>query len=171
MRDLYKKKSASMSKCRTVRSRFLIRCAQILLIMSLTGFFETGPRAQVIYVHVVDGRNGHPIPNERPIVFVYTDRGSDSVFTISAGKDGVAELDLGKTPADFVQVSANHTIDCRPGPKHATGRATTKYSMKDILQTGIATENTCGKIKLSPKPGEVIFFVRPMNWFERLESS
>jgi hypothetical protein len=34
------------------------------------------------------------------------------------------------------------------------------FSTKDVLQQGVVTANTCGKASVSPKPGEIILFVR-----------
>ena len=38
-----------------------------------------------------------------------------------------------------------------------------------VLQEGITMANTCGKPKAAAKPGEVIIFVRPLNWWEILK--
>jgi hypothetical protein len=45
----------------------------------------------------------------------------------------------------------------------------TNFSTEEILQHGVATANTCGKATASPKPGEVILFVRPLTWWEKLK--
>jgi hypothetical protein len=41
--------------------------------------------------------------------------------------------------------------------------------MKQVVQQGIVTANTCGKATASPKPGEVTIFVRPLTWWEQLK--
>jgi hypothetical protein len=38
-----------------------------------------------------------------------------------------------------------------------------------VLQQGIATPNTCGKATASPEPGDLIIFVRPLTWWEKLK--
>jgi hypothetical protein len=47
------------------------------------------------------------------------------------------------------------------------------YSVLDILSKGVVTPNDCvspkhlAKLKMpDPKPGEIVFFVRPKNWVE-----
>jgi hypothetical protein len=42
------------------------------------------------------------------------------------------------------------------------------YSIKKILESGVSTANRCGKFEAEAKPGELIFFVRPLTWWERL---
>jgi hypothetical protein len=34
-------------------------------------------------------------------------------------------------------------------------------AIKKILESGVVAGNTCGKFRAEPKPGELIFFVRP----------
>lgn len=41
------------------------------------------------------------------------------------------------------------------------GRPVTDFSTEDILQHGVVAANTCGKATASPKPGHLVFFVRP----------
>jgi hypothetical protein len=43
-----------------------------------------------------------------------------------------------------------------------------ELSTSQVLQKGITTANTCGRPRAVAKPGEVIIFVRPLNWRERL---
>lgn len=38
--------------------------------------------------------------------------------------------------------------------------STTDFSTEDILQHGVVTANSCGKATASPKPGELVLFVR-----------
>ena len=40
--------------------------------------------------------------------------------------------------------------------------AMTDFSTKKVLEEGIVTANTCGKATASPKPGELVIFVRPL---------
>jgi hypothetical protein len=38
------------------------------------------------------------------------------------------------------------------------------FSTKEILSHGYASSNMCGKGTVSPHPGQVILFVRPLRW-------
>ncbi len=46
---------------------------------------------------------------------------------------------------------------------------TMELSTNLVLKQGIAMANSCGKPTAAAKPGEVIIFVRPLNWLERLK--
>ncbi|MGA3126499.1 MAG: hypothetical protein ABSD13_07260 [Candidatus Korobacteraceae bacterium] len=43
------------------------------------------------------------------------------------------------------------------------------FSTKEALQHGVISANTCGKVTASPQPGEVIIFVRPRNFREKVQ--
>ena len=43
------------------------------------------------------------------------------------------------------------------------------YPIKKILESGISAANTCGKFRAEAKPGELVFFVRPRTWLEKLK--
>ena len=43
------------------------------------------------------------------------------------------------------------------------------FSTKEVLQYGVVSANTCGKATASPQPGEVILFVRPRTFRERVQ--
>jgi hypothetical protein len=40
---------------------------------------------------------------------------------------------------------------------------------KDGIARLRLTDNDCGKATASPKPGELIIFVRPLTWWEKLK--
>ena len=44
-----------------------------------------------------------------------------------------------------------------------------KYSVDDILERGIVTENVCGKTRAKPVPGVLTLYVRPRTWEEIME--
>jgi len=42
-----------------------------------------------------------------------------------------------------------------------------EFSTKEVIEHGVASANTCGNVAASPKPGEIILFVRPRNHQEK----
>jgi hypothetical protein len=44
-----------------------------------------------------------------------------------------------------------------------------KYSIDQILELGIVTENACGKTRAKPIPGVLTLYVRPRTWEEIME--
>jgi hypothetical protein len=44
-----------------------------------------------------------------------------------------------------------------------------EYATRDLVQTGIVSKNTCGKVIGERRPGELTIFVRPLSWWEKLK--
>lgn len=42
------------------------------------------------------------------------------------------------------------------------------YSIKKILDSGLSAGNTCGRVKAEPRPGELIFYVKPRGFLGRM---
>ena len=64
-----------------------------------------------------------------------------------------------------VLVTPDDRIDCR---KHPQGEPAPGYNLQQLAERGIATENSCGSVKVKPKPGELILFARPLRWYENI---
>ncbi len=151
---------------RFVTSWFFHQCQQALLAALLAGLFGTILHAQDIRIRVLDGRNGHRVTNERLNVWIGPERGE--ALLLPTNKDGVAELHLDNKHGESIEVESNLYVDCRPYRKDAPRPS---YSVQEVLQSGVVTQNACGKgkIEASPKPGELIFFVRPLHWWEGMK--
>ena len=119
--------------------------------------------AEPITIRVVDGRSGHPITDEK--LQLWFNSQSGSAMSISTDKQGVARVDAPSAAA--LLLSANLYVDCRYSKQTGPERPT--YPVSEIVQSGVLAANTCGKLKLSPTPGELIFFVRPEHWWEGMK--
>jgi hypothetical protein len=122
-----------------------------------------GVSAEPITIRIVDGRNGHSISDEK--LQLWFNSQSGSAMSISTDKQGVAKVDAPSGAA--LLLSANLYVDCRYSKQTGPERPT--YPVSDILRSGVLSTNTCGKLKLSPTPGELIFFVRPEHWWEGMK--
>lgn len=122
-----------------------------------------GASAEPIIIRVVDGRNGHPITDEK--LQLWFNSQSGSAMSIATDEQGVAKVDASAGAA--LLVSANLYGDCRYSKQTGPERPT--YPVSDIVRSGVLGANTCGKLKLSPTPGELIFFVRPEHWWEGMK--
>jgi hypothetical protein len=58
---------------------------------------------------------------------------------------------------------------CGSGRSNYSWLGLENFSTKEILHHGYASPNTCGKITVSPQPGQVVLFVRPLTWWEKLK--
>jgi hypothetical protein len=124
---------------------------------------STGISAETITIRVIDGRNGHSISDEK--LQMWFNSQSGSAMSLSTDKQGVATVDAPSNAA--LLLSANLYVDCRYSKQTGPQRPT--YAVSDILRSGVLTANTCGKLKLSPTPGELIFFVRPEHLWEGMK--
>ena len=69
---------------------------------------------------------------------------------------------------DSFRINAGYVL-CQLHTHDYSWLAMTDFSTKQVLQQGVVTANTCSKVRASPEPGEVILFVRPLTWWEKLK--
>ncbi|PYV31779.1 MAG: hypothetical protein DMG22_15605 [Acidobacteria bacterium] len=159
------------------------------LTLILASPFGTALHAQDIRIKVLDGRNGRLVTNE--CVYVYVGKNVDPL-EIPTNNDGMALLHLtNRDSATSIQhgdgpacragvvdpiVKYADTVGITSGSgrymlcqRHQPGRLDLRFSVEKVLKSGDSTANVCGKIEASPNPGELIFFVRPATWWERMK--
>lgn len=118
--------------------------------------------AQTIRIHVVDGRNGQTITDER--VQVWINGKSGNALSLTPGPDGIALLDAPE--GSSIEIASNFYKDCRPFKKDFPRPA---YSVDEIKRDGIATRNTCGRLNSEARRGELVFYVRPIRGWEGIK--
>jgi hypothetical protein len=145
--------------------------------------------AQVIGIKLVNGKDGHPISAKCVNVWV-GDRRKEAM-AIPTNTNGVARVQLATsgtgenlTPwngcgdfgilnpvveyADVIAVNVGYVL-CQQHGSDYSWLATTRFSTKKIIAEGIVMPNTCGKATATPMPGQVVIFVRPLNFWEQLK--
>jgi len=169
--------------------------AQGLLAPLFFASLSTALCAQTIQIKLVDGKTGRLVAGA--CVGAWTKDASNNQMSlyIPADKNGVARLRLTQKDSE-VDVSYNPKLGCggtgavNPVLKYAD--TLTAYSTgahpscafldsvpnarwkeidfptKEVLQHGVVSANTCGKVTASPTPGEVVLFVRPRNFREKV---
>ncbi len=162
-----------------------MRVVQFLMLLVFT---SSGSLlcAQGVTIRLVNGRNGHPMADSHVNVGVGKNK---RAAVIPTNKDGIAQLRLTnnddevdfhyrcETCGNFVAIDPVVKYDdslrinvpyvlCQPGGPNYSWLAFRGFSTKQLIQQGIVTPNTCGKATASPKPGELIIFVRPLNFWE-----
>lgn len=167
---------------------------QILILLALCSL-ETVLHAQTLDIKLVNGRNGHPIartclyvwvgdrsnPNSGPLLETETDKDGSAVLNLADGHAGeinnptqqlVCGLPGVVKPTvkygDTIRVRAGYVL-CQPHAPDYSWLAATDFSTKEVLQHGIVTGNNCGKATASLKPGQLIIFVRPLSWWEKMK--
>ena len=148
--------------------------------------------AQKLEMTLVDGRNGRPMVGASSYVNVWVGTQRKEAIAIPTDGNGVARLQLtlntgeinipnssedrGSIVVDHPVVIYNESLRinapyvlCGSGGSNYSWLRSENFSMKEILQHGYVSPNTCGKATVSPQPGQVILFVRPLTWWEKLK--
>jgi hypothetical protein len=145
-----------------------------MMIVSRTLFAQDG---RTITVRMVDSKTGQPIATSEievrirvPVTSSQT-KGIPPVY-VRPNKDGVGTATFPIAASD-IRVYASYGkanwsyVNC----DSVQDRGSTQehwYSISEILTTGIAPPNFCSKRKIAVKPGEFVFFVRPMTFREKM---
>jgi len=148
--------------------------------------------AQTLEIALVDGRNGRPMVGASSYVNVWVGKERKEAIAIPTDRNGVARLQLtlntgeinipnsskdrGSIVVDHPVVNYNESLRintpyvlCGSGESNYSWLRSENFSTKEILQRGYVPPNTCGKATVSPRPGQVILFVRPLTWWEKLK--
>lgn len=178
--------------------RLLRAFQQVLLISAIASLIGQGLRAEEIRIRVLNAHNGKPVPDECVNVFtkenvsstlVPTDKEGVATLLVEGDRAGPIEVAHGRAcngavalhptvgHADTIQISGDYYVACQEYGKTIPGeriqpppfdQRMPSYSVARILQSGIVAANTCGKIRVQAKPGELILFVRPRSLLEKL---
>jgi hypothetical protein len=139
-------------------TRLALLCA--LLIAPCASRAQTAE----IHIRIINGKNGRPIKNETLRVWTTRDHidadlwPTDATGAVLLKVDGAAQIALDE----------NLNASCRTLPANLQSFQFL-YSVAEILNKGISTENTCGKVLVAAKPGELILFERPFTLMEKVK--
>jgi hypothetical protein len=176
------------------RKFFAMRlAAKGLLALLFFASYATALRAQTIQIKLVNGKTGRPVAGACVGAWMMKDIRMSAFIPMD--KDGVARLRLTHKDNE-VDISYNSKLGCggtgaiNPVLKYDDTLSTYStgdhpscafsesvpnarwkeidFSTKEVLQHGVISANTCGKVTASPQPGEVILFVRPRNFQEKV---
>jgi len=169
----------------------------IFLMLVLVGLAGPSLYGQEIHIRVLSARNGKPITNECLNVWLGHDWNHPSLLA-PTNNEGVVVLyfadntvTAGSVPhpacgkwlavspkanpndADAIVVSGAYYVICQElGEVHSGGHLERfippAYKIRKILESGVSAANTCGKFRAQAKPGELIIFVRPPTFMERM---
>ena len=166
--------------------RLLNLLVTVLLVMSAMSL-----AAQTLEIKLVDGRNGRPMVGTSSYVNVWVGSERKEAIAIPTDDKGVARLQLTLNPnEENIPISTGHgtIVESHPVVKYDESfRINAPYvlcgaeegnrswldlknfSTKEVLDHGYASANTCGKVTVSPHPGQVILFVRPLTFWEKMK--
>jgi hypothetical protein len=165
--------------------RWLNLLVTVLLVMSAMSL-----AAQTLEIKLVDGRNGRPMVGTSAYVNVWVGGERKEAIAIPTDDNGVARLQLTLNPNEQnIPISTGHgtIVEKHPVVKYyesfrinapyvlcgAEGNRSwldlKSFSTKEVLEHGYASGNTCGKVAAPPQPGQVVLFVRPLTFLEKMK--
>jgi hypothetical protein len=155
--------------------------------------------AQDIQIRVVNARNGKPITHECLNIslgkwhgaellaqtnsdgtVVLHVKGGQVTVVVSSPKACNTQAIVGPKPFTddkrSISVVGGIYVVCQEYGNHVSGQPPPvnvdlipTYAVTKILESGVAAANTCGRFRAEAKPGELVLFVRPMSFWERMK--
>ena len=120
--------------------------------------------AQTVVVQLLNGRTGKPIVKHRVYIACGDDRETVLPPLLT---NALGEIQFDSAGAKAFQVSPVGVVSCGEQPVSAPIR---RYSVEEVLRTGLRTQNNCGAFDPRPSPGRVLYVVRPATWLELLRN-
>jgi hypothetical protein len=145
------------NKCGTLTPLALL-CA--LLIVPCLSHAQTAE----IHIRIINGKNGRPIKNETLRVWATRNHVDADLWPTDANGAILLIVDS----AAQIALDENLNASCRTLPANQQSFQFL-YSVAEILNKGIATDNTCGTVRVTAKPGELILFERPFTLMEKVK--
>ena len=147
--------------------------------------------AQTLEIKLVDGRNGRPMVGTSAYVNVWVGGERKEAISIPTDEKGVARLQLTLNPSEVnipnsknngsiivdhpvvkydesFRINAPYVL-CGPRGGGYSWLELKNFSTKEVLDQGYVSANTCGKATVSPQPGQVVLFVRPLTFWEKMK--
>lgn len=156
--------------------------------------YATSLCAQTIQIKLVDGKTGRAVADTcvgammakdyRKQVFIPMDKNGiaslrltqndnevDIAFDTKLGCGGDGAINPVFKYADSLTVDTygDHPSCAFPESMPNARYKGTEFATKEVLEHGAVSANTCGKVTASPQPGEIIIFVRPRNFREKVK--
>jgi hypothetical protein len=174
------------------RNRITLYLSILKFLISLLLIFTgVSISAQTLEIRLVDGKSGRPLVGASAYVNVWVGTERKEAIAIPADGEGVARLQLTSNASEVNipnsqnngSIVVNHPIVkydqsfrinapyvlCGHGGSNYSWLGLENFSTKEILEHGYASTNTCGRVTVSPQPGQVILFVRPLTLWEKLK--
>lgn len=131
--------------------------------VAASGNGSLAPESLSFRIRLLDGRNGAPVSGGH--VKLWYDEPSGPGYTVVTDAHGIALMPAPVGEPVRLVADVTGTTDCRRSQRYTPKPA---YSLNAIASAGAAAENTCGDIAVHTSPGELVLFVRPSRWYEKL---
>jgi hypothetical protein len=155
----------------------------LLLLACATG--ASGQQAAAIHVLLLNGNNGKPLEigntgNEgAPLsLTIFPSCGSGRIcffpgnrYTWGVNSSGHAELPvIDELQSLTVSRPTEWFMYCQGTPdRYGALPQDPQFSVDEILRHGVVAPDSCNeRLHIQPQPGQLIFFLRPLSWWEQL---
>jgi len=122
------------------------------------------PATQTITIRMLNGKSGKPLSNKN-VTLIWSPEFRKET-EVHLGKDGTGTVDI---PAGL------ELFDMIPGPKVGKEPGRVPYfdcnplnirvAVSQVLKKGVVLENTCSKKTAVPRPGELVYWAKPLPWW------
>jgi len=134
----------------------------------ITGFYPaqhsgTDDATQIITVRLINGKTGKPMRNDTPNIWLGD---AKNPINLHPNSNGEAVVKVNDAQLQAVRVLPDLYADCRFKGDSIAG-LNVKYSLEEIITTGVVSANVCGKNRVDPTPRVFILYVRPRTFMER----
>jgi hypothetical protein len=145
--------------------KFALVCLVAAIMAGQQPIQNAGAEAttRTVTVRLLNGKNGKPIKNENPNIWIGDAARPSNRYTNSRGEIVVSVTD---TRSQELRVLPDWYSDCRFKDDSEAGMQV-KYSLEEIMTTGVVSENLCGKHRIGPTPGVLVLYVRPRTFMEK----
>jgi len=156
--------------------RRAFRALLLPVLIAALGCFLYAQTGKKFTIRVVDGKTGEDIKPSNIQVSLDRRQSSHNEW-VRQNDDGTADVTV---PEGTTEISVHATYDNSTEYYINCDSAKLKntsiehwYVISDILTAGVVTPNGCAKpkdvdkLKVDPKPGEFVLFVRRRNWREQ----
>jgi hypothetical protein len=144
-----------------------MKCAFIFPAAILTVSIATlNAQSTTIRIRFLDGHTGKSVVHANSFIGVYPLQPHRGPIELVADANGEVNITV---PTDS---RVNSTVSEYPTCRHVAKAARTKgpvtFPVEKIFSSGIVDANNCSHFTTQPIPGELVLFVRPLHWRERL---
>ena len=140
----------------------------LLLLLALlapaSGLAQT--KVATIRIRVLNAHGGRPVKRADTSTIVFPLSPYTTPIERTADRKGDLSL-IVPTEGQLTLTVARHA-GCRRVSKADRAKGPERLSLAEILASGVIETNGCGTHKAAITPGELIVYVRPKHWWERL---
>lgn len=151
---------------RSLPARILLLAALLAGPPAVAAVAQAPLQVAKIQIQVLNGRKGKPVRRAKAFTTVLPVQPYATPIASDTGRLGTFSL-LVQTGTQ-VHTTVSKYTPCSFVAKADRKKPPAAYAVDDILSHGVVAENHCSTRTAKATPGELILFVRPLHWWQRL---